>query len=110
MLLISDPLIRRFFAAGRARPATAGIAQVFDVRAAVVAAGVVFYAQDRSTAGEHFGDGFDFDVAQAALFEKMGPALVSGEEVFERAGFVSRDHPKHESLLNTHRHHQSRPS
>ncbi len=41
----------------------AGVAQVFDVRAAVVAAGVVFDAQDRGAAGQHFADGPDFDVA-----------------------------------------------
>jgi hypothetical protein len=61
-----------------------GVAQVFDVRAAVVTAAVVLYAQDRGGAGERFGDGLDFDVAQATLIEKVGPVLVSGEQVVGR--------------------------
>lgn len=92
--MIGDPLISSLFAAGRTRPAAAGVAQVFDVRAAIVAAAVVFDAQNRSSAGEHFGDGFNFDVAQATLIKEVGPALVSGEKVFERTGFVGREHLK----------------
>ncbi len=63
VVLHGDPLVGGLFAAGGTGPAMAGVAQVFDVRAAVVAAGVVFDAQYRGAAGEHFGDGLDFDVA-----------------------------------------------
>jgi hypothetical protein len=89
---MGDPLIGGLFATGWTGPAVTGVAQVFDVRAAVVTAGVVLYTQDRGGAGEHFGDGFDFDVAQATLIEEVGPALVSGEQVFERSRFVGREH------------------
>ncbi|KWS72876.1 hypothetical protein BKM20_06610 [Pseudomonas avellanae] len=94
VLLIGDPLIGSLFAVGRTSPAAAGVAQVFDVRAMLIATGVVFDAQDRGAAGQHFGDGFDFDVAQAALLEEVYPALVSGEQVFEGTGFVGWTHLK----------------
>ncbi|GBH14989.1 hypothetical protein KPSA3_00906 [Pseudomonas syringae pv. actinidiae] len=70
------------------------------MRAAVVAAGVVFDAQDRGAAGQHFGDGLDFDVAQAALLDEVCPALVSGEEVFERSRCVGWTHLKQQRWVS----------
>ncbi len=100
MLLIGDPLIGSLFAAGWTGAAAAGVAQVFDVRAAVVAAGVVFDAQDRGAAGQHFGDGLDFDVAQAALLEEVCPALIGGEEVFEWSRCVGWTHLKQQRWVS----------
>ncbi len=100
MLLIGDPLIGSFFAAGWTGAAAAGVAQVFGVRAAVVAAGVVFDAQDRGAAGEHFADRLHFDLAQTALLEEVCPALVSGEEVFERSRWVGWTHLKQQRWVS----------
>ncbi|SOQ15914.1 hypothetical protein CFBP1573P_05814 [Pseudomonas syringae pv. persicae] len=78
----------------------AGVAQVFDVWAMLIATGVVFDAQYRGAAGEHFGDGLDFDVAQAALLDEVCPALVSGEEVFERSRCVGWTHLKQQRWVS----------
>ncbi|MCQ3008847.1 hypothetical protein NLO93_28510, partial [Pseudomonas savastanoi] len=45
--------------------------------------GIIEIPIHRGAAGQHFGDGLDFDVAQAALLEEVCPALIGGEEVFE---------------------------
>jgi hypothetical protein len=61
-----------------------GVAQAFLVGAAVFTAAVLFDAQDRGAAGEHFGDGFD--VAQAAGLQQSRPALIGSEDVFQWTG------------------------
>lgn len=86
VILGSDLLIGGLFAAGGTGTAVAGVAQAFLVRTIFVAAAVLFDAEDRGAAGEHFGDRFDFDVAQASSVEQGRPALIGGEEVFQRTG------------------------
>ncbi len=103
VVLHGDPLVGGLFAAGRTGPAMAGVAQAFDVRAAVVATGVVFDAQYRGAAGEHFADRLHFDLAQTAGFQQICPAAVGREEVFERSRFVSRRCRGHVSREAPHR-------
>ncbi len=79
------------------------VAQVFDVRAMLIGTGVVFDAQDRGAAGEHFGDGLDFDLAQTAGFQQICPATVGREEIFERSRFASRRCRGHVSRMAPHR-------
>ncbi len=50
-----------------------------------IIAAIFLHAGDAGAAGEHFGDGFDFDIAQTAGVEKRRPALVSRKEFFKRA-------------------------
>ena len=54
VVLHGDSLIGGLFTARRTSPAVAGVAQVFDVEAALAAAGVLLHAQNRATAGQHF--------------------------------------------------------
>ncbi|MNU07977.1 hypothetical protein D3C72_2538260 [compost metagenome] len=56
------------------------------MRTAGFIAGKFFHPADAGAAGEHFGDGFHFDIAQTAGVEEGGPALVSSEEFFKRPG------------------------
>ncbi|KKF37918.1 hypothetical protein SY86_19505 [Erwinia tracheiphila] len=57
-----------------------------------VVAGILFHAADAGAAGQHFCDGFNFDITQAAGIQKGSPALVGGEELFERTGAEIRNH------------------
>ncbi|WP_233268626.1 hypothetical protein [Pantoea sp. BAV 3049] len=57
----------------------AGVGDVFNMPAAGIIAVVFLHAADAGPAGEHFGDGFDFDIAQTAGVEEGRPALVSRE-------------------------------
>lgn len=50
-----------------------------------IIAAIFLHAGDTGAAGEHFGDGFDFDITQTAGVEKRRPALISRKEFFERA-------------------------
>ncbi|RMQ27764.1 hypothetical protein ALQ08_200069 [Pseudomonas syringae pv. delphinii] len=103
VVLHGDPLVGGLFAAGRTGPAMAGVAQVFDVRALLIGAGVVFDAQDRGAAGEHFADRLHFDLAQTAGLQQICPAAVGREEVFERSRCVSRRCRGHVSRAAPHR-------
>lgn len=49
--------------------------------AAGIIAAIFLHAADAGAAGEHFGDGFDFDIAQTT-----GVEVVSREQFFERTG------------------------
>ncbi|WP_407234283.1 hypothetical protein [Escherichia coli] len=46
----------------------------------------LFYTQYPCAAGQHFGDGFNLDIAQTARIRKGRPALVGCEQTFQRAG------------------------
>lgn len=90
--LSGNPEVGGFFTTGRAGPAVAGIGDVFNMRAAGVIAAIFLHAADAGAAGEHFGDGFDFDIAQTASIQEGCPALVSREQLFERAGTETGNH------------------
>jgi hypothetical protein len=64
------------------------------VTAGIIAA-VFLHAADAGATGEHFYDGFDFDIAQTTVFEERRPALVSREQFFERAGTETENHVLH---------------
>ncbi|KKF38014.1 hypothetical protein SY86_00280 [Erwinia tracheiphila] len=70
------PQVGGFFTAGRTGPAVAGVGDVPDVRALRVVAVILLHAADAGAAGQHFGDGFDFDIAQAAGGRRLS-AVVS---------------------------------
>ena len=76
-----NPQVSGFFTAGRA-----GVGDVFNMPAAGIIAAIFLHAADAGAAGKHFGDGLDFDIAQTASIQQGGPALVSCEKFFERAG------------------------
>ncbi len=43
-------------------------------------------------AGQHFGDGFNLDIAQTARIQEGRPALVGCEQTFQRAGSKTGQH------------------
>ena len=47
---------------------------------------------DTGTAGQHFGDGFHFDITQTAGVEERRPALIGGELFFEWSRAETRNH------------------
>lgn len=65
----------------------AGVALVFDVMATLIGAAVVFYAQNRGAADQHFAHRLHFDGPQIAGLQHIRPTAVGGEEVFEGPGF-----------------------
>lgn len=67
----------------------AGVGDIFYMSVVGIIAAIFFHAGDVGAAGEHFGDGFDLDITQTASVEKRSPALVSGEQFFERCGLKS---------------------
>lgn len=70
----------------------AGVGDIFYMSAVGVIASVFLHAGDTGAAGEHFGDGFDFDITQTASVEKRSPALVSSEQFFERSWAETGNH------------------
>ena len=52
----------------------------------------LFYPQYPCAAGQHFGDGFHFDIAQTACIQKGRPALIGCEQAFQRAGSKTGKH------------------
>ncbi len=87
-----NPEVGDLFAAGGTGPAVAGVGDVFNMPAAGVIAAVFLHTADAGAAGEHFCDGFDFDIAQTAGIQKGRPALVGSEQFFERAGAKTGNH------------------
>lgn len=87
-----NPEVGGFFTAGGAGAAVAGVGDIFNMRTAGIIAAIFLHAGDAGAAGEHFSDGFDFDIAQTACIQKRGPALVGGEQSFERTGAEIRNH------------------
>lgn len=65
------------------------------MRTAGILTGILLHSGDAGTAGEHFSDGFDFDVTQTTRIEKGSPALVGCEQFFERAGAETGNHVAH---------------
>lgn len=84
--LCGNPQVGGLFAAGGAGTAVAGIGDVFNMVATGIIAAILLHTGNAGTAGEHFGDSFDFDIAQPPGIEKGRPALVGREQLFERAG------------------------
>jgi len=68
----------------------AGVGDVFNMPAVGIIAAVLLHASDAGAAGQHFGDGLDF--AQTAGIQEGGPALISGKELFKRAGAETGNH------------------
>lgn len=87
-----DPDIGGLFTAGGAGTAVAGVGDIFNMVAVRIIAAIFLHAGDTGAAGQHLCDGFDFDIAQAAGIQEGGPALVGGEQFFERAGAETRNH------------------
>ena len=87
-----NPQVGGFFAAGGAGAAVAGTGDVFNMVATGIIAAIFLHAGDAGATGKHFCDGFDFDIAQATGIKEGGPALVSGEQSFERTGAEIRNH------------------
>lgn len=50
------------------------------------------YTQYPGAAGQHFGDGFNLDIAQTARIQEGRPALVGCEQTFQRAGSKTGQH------------------
>ncbi|EOS92805.1 hypothetical protein ETR_22486 [Erwinia tracheiphila PSU-1] len=65
-----NPQVGGFFTTGRSGPAVAGVVDIPDVGILRVVAGILFHTADAGAAGEHFGDGFDFDIAQTTASRK----------------------------------------
>lgn len=65
--------------------AVAAVGDVFNISAVEIIAAILFHAGDAGAAGEYFGDGPHFDIAQTANVEKGCPALISRKECLERA-------------------------
>jgi hypothetical protein len=70
----------------------AGVSDVFYVVATGIIAAIFLHAADAGAAGERFGDGFDFDIAQTTGIEERRPSLVSREQFFEGVGTETRNH------------------
>lgn len=87
-----NPQVGGLFPAGGTGAAVADISEVFHMRTAGFIAAKLFHAGDAGAAGEHFGDSFDFDIAQTTGVEERRPALVGGEQFFERAGTETGNH------------------
>lgn len=83
--LRGNPQVSGLFATRGAGAAVAGVGDIFSMSAVGIIAAIFFHAGDAGAAGEHFGDGFDLDITQTASVEKRSPALVSGEQFFERS-------------------------
>lgn len=81
-----NPQVGGLLTAGRTGAAVAGVGDVFYMPATRGIAVICLHAGDAGTTGEHFSDGFDFDITQATGVEKRGPALISCEQIFERTG------------------------
>jgi hypothetical protein len=90
--LSGDPQVGSLFTAGGTGAAVAGVGDVSYVVAAGIIAAIFLHAADAGAACEHFGDGFDFDIAQTASIQEGGPALVSREQLFERARAETGNH------------------
>lgn len=88
----SDPQVSRFFPAGGAGTAVAGVSEVFNVPTVGIIATIFLHTGDAGAAGQHLCDGFHFDIAQPAGIQEGIPALVGGEQFFERAGAETRNH------------------
>ena len=61
----------------------AGVGDVFYVPAGGIIAAVFLHAADAGAAGEHFGDGFHFNIAQTTRIQEGCPALVGSEQLFK---------------------------
>ena len=81
-----NPQVSGLFPAGRTGPAVAGIGDIFYMRTAGIIAAIFLTAGNAGTTGEHFGDGFNFNIAQSTGVKEGGPALVGREQSFERTG------------------------
>ena len=90
--LSGNPEVSGLFPAGGAGTAVAGVGDIFNMVAVRIIAAIFLHAADAGPAGEHFGDGFDFDIAQTTGVEERRPALVSREQFFERAGAETGKH------------------
>lgn len=86
-----NPQVCSLFTAGGTGQGVAGVGDIFNMPAAGIIAAIFLHAADAGTAGEHFGDGFDFDIAQTTGVEERRPALVSREQFFERTGAETRN-------------------
>lgn len=53
----------------------AGVGNVFYMRTVGIIAAVFPHATDAGAVGEHFSDGFNFDITQAVSVKEGGPAL-----------------------------------
>lgn len=87
-----NPQVCGLFTAGRTGTAVARVGDVFNMVATGIITAIFLNPGDAGAAGQHFGDGFDFDITQAAGIQEGGPALVGGEELFKRAGAETRNH------------------
>lgn len=70
----------------------AGVGDVFNMPAAGIIAAILLHAADAGATGEHFCDGFDFDIAQTAGIQEGRPALIGSEQLFERTGTETGNH------------------
>ncbi len=90
--LSGNPEVGCLFTAGGTGPAVAGVGDIFNMPAAGIIAAIFLHAADAGAAGEHFGDGFDFDITQAACIQEGSPALISCEQFFKRSGGKTGQH------------------
>ncbi|CQJ67423.1 Uncharacterised protein [Yersinia intermedia] len=86
------PQVGSLFTAGGTGAAVAGVGDVFNMPTVGIIAAIFLHAGDASAAGQHLCDGFHFDIAQTAGIQEGGPALVSREQLFERAGAETGNH------------------
>ena len=52
----------------------------------------LFYTQYPCATGQHFGDGFNLNLAPTARIQEGRPALVGCEQTFQRAGSKTGQH------------------
>lgn len=81
--LRGNPQVRGLFPAGGTGTTVADVSYVSDMPATGIIAAIFLHAGDAGAAGEHFCDGFHFDIAQAAGVKERGPALVGRKEFFK---------------------------
>jgi hypothetical protein len=87
--LCGNPQAGGLFAAGGTGATVAGVGDVFNVQATGTLAAILFDVSDAGAAGQHFGDDFNFDIAQTAGVEERSPALIGRKKFFKRSGVKS---------------------
>jgi len=87
-----NPKVGCLFTAGGAGTTVAGAGDVFNMVAVRIIAAIFLHAGDAGAAGEHFCNGFHFDVTQTTRVEKRGPALISREQFFKWSGGKTGQH------------------
>lgn len=80
--LSGNPQAGYLFTAGRTGAAVAGIGDVFNMVAVRITAAILLHDGDAGAAGEHFSDGFNFNIASSTGVKKGGPALVGRKDFF----------------------------